>query len=317
MRDTTVSVIVPVYRAERTLARCVRSILGQTHENLQLLLIDDGSPDECPALCDAWAREDPRVLALHQPNAGAGAARNHGLAHATGAYIAFVDSDDFVRENYLARMLEVSLRHGCDIVQCGFEAGEGEAFSRPPVPGEPVFVPWRQAMNDRRYKVSVWGKLYSAQAVRGKAFAQGLIYEDDGIYYQFLYGAQRVALISDALYYYYQSAQSVMRGAGQVKLDFIPIYQQRIAYFEALGEAELVRGSHARFCFVIAAYYGELYAIDPGHTSLDMLRRLFLAHFPQAAGATGFPAAYWAALYAFRLSPALCSRALRALARKG
>ena len=94
--EPLISVIVPVYRVEAYLERCVESLLEQTYENLEIILVDDGSPDGCPAICDACMRKDPRVRVIHQANAGLSGARNTGIDAAEGAYLAFVDSDDYV-----------------------------------------------------------------------------------------------------------------------------------------------------------------------------------------------------------------------------
>ncbi len=106
MKDFLISVIVPVYKAEKTLDRCVESIAGQNYRNLEIILVDDGSPDNCPALCDAWSCRDSRVKVIHKKNAGASSARNAGLSAATGDYIAFVDSDDWIKPDMYSSLLE-------------------------------------------------------------------------------------------------------------------------------------------------------------------------------------------------------------------
>jgi len=99
--DKLLSIIVPVYKAEKHLDRCVESILSQTYGNIELVLVDDGSPDACPAMCDSWAKRDWRVRVIHKKNNGASSARNAGLDMASGEYIGFVDADDFVEPDIL------------------------------------------------------------------------------------------------------------------------------------------------------------------------------------------------------------------------
>ncbi len=115
---TKISVIVPVYKAEKYLKRCVESILNQTYRNLELILVDDGSPDQSPALCDKIAAKDSRVTVIHQENAGVAAARNAGLDSATGEYITFVDSDDYVDPEMYEAMMKHALEDNCDLVLC-------------------------------------------------------------------------------------------------------------------------------------------------------------------------------------------------------
>ena len=102
-----VSVIVPVYKVEPYLDRCVASILAQTYPNLEVILVDDGSPDNCPALCDAWAQRDARIRVIHKKNGGQSDARNVGLDAASGAYISFVDSDDYIAENFIETLFMI------------------------------------------------------------------------------------------------------------------------------------------------------------------------------------------------------------------
>ena len=113
-----ISVIVPVYKVEQYLKRCVDSILHQTFSDLEVILVDDGSPDNCPAMCDKYAGTDSRVKVIHQKNAGVSAARNAGLSVASGEYITFVDSDDFIDPQMYEKMLAVAEKYDCDVVMC-------------------------------------------------------------------------------------------------------------------------------------------------------------------------------------------------------
>lgn len=113
-----ISIIVPVYKAEKYLDRCVNSILRQTYSNIELILVDDGSPDRCPELCDRFALCDARVRVIHKINGGVSTARNSGLEAARGEYIAFVDSDDWIEPDMYAKMTEMAQEHDCDVVMC-------------------------------------------------------------------------------------------------------------------------------------------------------------------------------------------------------
>lgn len=113
-----ISIIVPVYKAEKYLNACIDSILKQTYEDFELILIDDGSPDRCPMVCDDYALKDKRVKVIHQKNSGVAVARNNGLEIATGEYITFVDSDDYIDPVMYERMLEVINEYGCEVVMC-------------------------------------------------------------------------------------------------------------------------------------------------------------------------------------------------------
>ena len=116
-----ISVIVPVYRVETYLDRCVQSIVSQTYQNLEIILVDDGSPDRCPAMCDAWAEKDSRICVIHKENGGLSDARNAGMAAAAGEYISFVDSDDIVLDCFLQSLVDaVSEDNQIDMAYCGY-----------------------------------------------------------------------------------------------------------------------------------------------------------------------------------------------------
>ena len=116
MTTPLISVIVPVYRVEKYLERCVKSILSQTYKNLEVILVDDGSPDQCPAICDACAEKDARVKVIHQENKGLSGARNAGIDAASGEYLAFVDSDDYVSPHFIEELYQLLQDTGCAIV---------------------------------------------------------------------------------------------------------------------------------------------------------------------------------------------------------
>ena len=119
MSQPLLSIIVPVYKVEDYLCRCLDSILGQTYENFELILVDDGSPDGCGAICDRYAQQDPRVKVIHKENGGVSSARNAGLAQAKGEWIGWVDPDDWVDEDMYAYLMTAVLEEGADVAVCG------------------------------------------------------------------------------------------------------------------------------------------------------------------------------------------------------
>lgn len=119
--ETAVSVIVPIYNVEKYLDRCIESILGQTFSDFELILVDDGSPDRCPQICDEWAKKDERIRVIHKENGGLADARNCGIAGAVGRYTTFVDSDDWVESEFLEVLYKGAVEHNADVVQCNFQ----------------------------------------------------------------------------------------------------------------------------------------------------------------------------------------------------
>ena len=115
-----ISIIVPVYKVEKYLERCVKSILAQTFTDFELILVDDGSPDNCPLMCDEWAKKDKRIKVIHKANGGAGQSRNVGLENATGKYIGFVDADDWITRDMYEYLHELIIKEDADVAMCDF-----------------------------------------------------------------------------------------------------------------------------------------------------------------------------------------------------
>ena len=121
MKQPLISIIVPVYKVENYLDRCVQSLVDQTWSNLEIILVDDGSPDNCGAMCDAWAARDNRIKVIHKENGGLSDARNAGMAIASGTYMGFVDSDDYISSDMYQLLYDRMAADGSDIAACGVE----------------------------------------------------------------------------------------------------------------------------------------------------------------------------------------------------
>lgn len=203
--EERISVIVPVYRTEPYLARCVDSILAQSHRDLELILVDDGSPDNCPALCDAYARRDPRVKVIHRENGGLSAARNTGLDAAGGAWIAFVDSDDWVEPDFLEYLLLGAKGCGADLAVCAYWR-EGSARQERLGYDRSACLTARQALEEllRETRLSnhAWNKLYCHQLFDGIRFPEGRVYEDVAVTYRLVERASAVAVLPEAKLHY-------------------------------------------------------------------------------------------------------------------
>ena len=172
-----ISVIVPVYRTEQWLDQCVASLVRQTYERLEILLVDDGSPDGCPARCDRWAARDKRVRTLHRENRGTSEARNAGLAAARGDYIAFVDSDDWVEPEFLAVLHGAAASCQAPLAGCGYDRPKDPSEVSPgPIP-PPQLLQREELLldviRDTRMRSVVWNKLYARALLEGLTFPPG------------------------------------------------------------------------------------------------------------------------------------------------
>ena len=232
-----ISVIVPVYRVEQYLDKCVSSILSQTYDNLEVLLVDDGSPDGSGAICDRWAERDSRVRVFHQANAGGGAARNKALDNARGELIAFVDSDDYIAPDMFEYLYSL-LQQGADIAECSFLETEDDdaCFGESSEP-----VRWYSAeeamvchIQDTIFQQLIWNKLYRREMVEGIRFPLGTKIDDEFFTYRLLGNANRLARSERVCYAYRQQASSVMHQQNPVKkLEGLRAKCQRLEFLKS------------------------------------------------------------------------------------
>lgn len=200
-----VSVIVPIYRTEPYLRKCLDSVLAQTERDLEVVLVDDGSPDGCPALCDEYAAKDGRIKVIHQPNGGRSAARNAGLAAATGRWIGFVDSDDWVEPDMYERLLAAAEAREAQIAVCG-RVEEHDGTAETIAYGAHDVLTTEQAIGEMLRDVEVRSylcdKLFQRELFEGIVFPEGRNYEDVAVVYRLFLRAERIAFVPDALYHY-------------------------------------------------------------------------------------------------------------------
>lgn len=178
-----ISVIVPVYKTEGLLDRCVESIVGQTYKNLEIILVDDGSPDNCPAMCDEWAEKDSRIRVIHKENGGVSSARNAALDIATGDYIVFVDSDDWIEPEMYSSLIQKISESGKNIALCSYYAVEisGERYECRCVVDKEVldkddYFRFIVLGGDGGY---IWNRLYDADILKEVRFDEDIWYSED------------------------------------------------------------------------------------------------------------------------------------------
>lgn len=249
MDSLLISVIVPVYQVEEYLDECVQSLLAQTYDHLEILLIDDGSRDGCPRMCDGYAERDPRVRAVHQENRGLSGARNTGLRLAEGEYIAFVDADDLVSPFYIEYLYRLIRTYGAQMAACGYGRSRAELKAAEEARGDGRRAPrcWERmrgngvrpsagrAQPERRGKDSicltsdrmlrewhgerkrletvVWNKLYHRSLLTGRegggVFPEGRIHEDVYVSHLLAAEAERIAVTRQKLYLYRRRGESL------------------------------------------------------------------------------------------------------------
>lgn len=208
-----ISVIVPVYNVETYLDKCVQSIVEQTYRNLEIILIDDGSPDQCGTMCDAWAAKDDRIRVIHTPNQGSGAARNTALDTAQGEMIAFVDSDDYVAPGMLSHLHDL-LGENMDIAECRFLNVFDDNAEFDLSDSTSLLFTTHDAMDehiqDRTFRQVIWNKLYRRSVIGEIRFPVGRKIDDEFFTYQVIGRARKLICSEKVCYAYRQQTDSVM-----------------------------------------------------------------------------------------------------------
>lgn len=207
MEGPLVSVVVPVYRARDSLARCVDSVLAQSHRALEVILVEDGCPDGSGALCDDYARRDARVRVAHQAHAGAAVARNTGMDLATGACLCFVDADDSIAPGMVEYLYGLLAQHDADMACCGFySVYPGRQVAFPSGLATPQVMDRREAfaalMYEGGFETGFSAKLFRAGLLAGHRFTPGRYHEDLDLLYRVVLDAERVVASGEPLYYY-------------------------------------------------------------------------------------------------------------------
>ncbi len=249
-----ISVIVPVYKVEKYLEKCVASIQCQTYADLEIILVDDGSPDRCGEICEELACKDRRIKVVHQKNGGLSAARNAGLEIFTGDFVAFVDSDDSIEPEMMETLL--SSLAGCDWAICGYRSvSENEARRTVNMGRKDIqsFTPldkdalWNEVFG--RLNDAAWNKLYRAALIRDLRFPPGIVHGEDLIFnLQYLTKCRRGAICATPLYNYLQRAGSITRSAFSPRR-FDEVTVKEIARTIVLEQCPALRAKADVYCF--------------------------------------------------------------------
>ena len=230
-----ISVIVPVYNVEAYLDKCISSIVNQTYRNLEIILVDDGSPDNCPAMCDAWKEKDSRIVVLHKENGGLSDARNAGMGAAHGEFISFIDGDDWIEPRFFEILQHELEAQNADVAAVQYRlCWEGDTCERQSAYEHVTVYDRQTAMRlliQNQIKQVVWNKLYRSAQIRNIPFEKGKVHEDEFWTYQVIGRIERFAAIDYIGYDYFQRAGSIM-GAGYSpkRLDAVEAKTRRQAY---------------------------------------------------------------------------------------
>lgn len=250
-----ISVIVPIYKVEKYLERCVCSIINQTYRNLEIILVDDGSPDACPKLCDQYAGQDARIQVIHQSNGGLSDARNTGIEAASGEYLAFVDSDDWLDTDMYQVLYDTMVTYGADLAECSYRnvytdwIKEETSCTGNVTEADPSFA--LEAMLEWKYfKPTAWNKLYKRSVIGDIRYPKGRIHEDEFTTYKYFCQAKKLVYIDFSFYNYDRTRADSIMGEGfrEDSLDSCEAFRERIDYFQSHGFQQLERKMNDIYC---------------------------------------------------------------------
>ena len=282
MNDILISIVVPIYNVEKYLKQCIESIINQTYKNIEILLVNDGSTDNCAQICDEYAQIDERIKVIHKKNGGLSDARNSGINIAKGKYIAFIDSDDYVSEEYIEKLYNAISENNVRIAQCNFVKVTDDNTEIEKIGyAEKNKIKSGYEMVKELYtghweNILAWNKLYDIGLFKNVRYPFGKIHEDEFTTYKILYEIQNVAIVEDCLYKYRQNDNSITgQNFKKKRLDVIIAYEERMEFFEKNDEEELYQLSLISYLGTIRRCYEKTrrYLKESQNIQKDLIKK--------------------------------------------
>lgn len=236
MRKELISVVVPVYKVEDYLKKCVDSIINQTYTNLEIFLVDDGSPDNCGKICDEYQEKDKRIKVIHKENGGLSDARNSAIDQAKGELITFIDSDDYIENDYIELLYNNLKNNDCDISTCSYQCFYDKVELDKTDEKITVFTS-EEALENMFYQkqttTSAWGKLYKIKLFNEVRYPKGKICEDLDTTYKLFAKSKKIVISSLKKYYYLQRTNSIINSKFSTKrMDAIDFAKKTVKFIK-------------------------------------------------------------------------------------
>ena len=278
MKSDKISVIVPIYNVERLLCRCIESIRKQTYKNLEIILVDDGSPDNSGDICEDYADKDRRIKVIHKCNGGLSDARNIGIEFASGEYICFVDSDDWLDLDMLELLHKVCVDRKADIVECSYRnvyadyIQEETCCTAEIIEADSTFA--LEGMLDWKYfKPVAWNKLYKKSVLGDIRYPLGKIHEDEFTTYKYFYNANKLVYVDVSKYNYDRTRNDSITGTGfkESTLDACFAFRERVDFFKEHHINTLERKMNDIYCYQVLHYSYQCYLAKITGEKVDRL----------------------------------------------
>lgn len=245
-----ISIIVPIYNVEKWIERCIKGLVNQDYSNLEILLVNDGSTDNSAEICKKYAKLYNNVFLLNKKNGGLSDARNFGITHSSGRYLAFVDSDDYVAKNYISSMYQALIDQGATMAMCGFSKVDEKGkiletvathslFNGKNISGRDVLTVLPQ--KDGILGVVAWNKLYRREIFHKILFKNGKLHEDEFIVAPLLYNINKIAIVDKNLYFYVQRKGSIMSLSANDKsiINASEAFEERLQFYKQRSDIPL------------------------------------------------------------------------------
>ncbi len=308
-----ISVIIPVYKVEAYLQECVSSVLHQTMGDFEMILVDDGSPDRCPQMCEELAAKDERIRVIHKQNGGLSSARNEGMKIAAGEYLFFRDSDDYLHPQTLELLLQTAEEQQYEIVCCNYcvTTERKPSFQSIQSPVLHQVFSGEQAL-EKMYDPSLGmtviacAKLYQSQLFDGIVYPEGCLHEDEFTTYKLYYRAKQVAYLGEKLYYYYQNARSITHVAYKIeRLVVLRALRERLDFFKEKGLEVPYQMTQRLYLVQLMEHYYQVSQLGKHKEILSQIKAELDVQFALGKDNPYFLFKHKLAWVAFHVSPAL------------
>lgn len=280
MEKPLISIIIPVYKVEKYLEKCIKSVLDQTYKNIQIILVDDGSPDNCGNICDNYAKIDNRIEVIHKANGGLSEARNVGLKVARGEYIGFVDSDDYVSNEMFENLYNTLISNDVDVSICNFytvinnkniikNADNGvEIYNKLEI--------LKEILLDKKIQSYAWNKLYKRELFKDIEYPVGKKYEDIGTTFYILEKCNKIAVSGSPEYYYITRGDSIVNNNTEgTVIDYISLISDRYDYIDKKYKELKKYNDYYLTKTLITAYTDAYYLKNNSEEFLKILNNFF------------------------------------------
>lgn len=263
-----VSVIVPIYNVEKYIEKCIVSIINQTYKNIEIILVDDGSPDNCLEICEFWKNKDNRIKIIRKENGGLSDARNYGLEYSKGSYIVFVDSDDYVEKNFIEIMYNEIKNNDADLAICNYYLNYIDKQIQNTYYNNKFAISSNDKYNYlyngyNKVTIVAWNKMYKRDIFKNIRYPKGKLHEDEFIICDILKATNKIVyILNPPLYHYIQRDDSIMAKFNVKRFDIIEALDKRISFFEEINDKRNLEITKYNQFFRLLGLLTRLYAND-------------------------------------------------------